>query len=383
MKYLTVPLTQELMQRNQVDLQNLFNQLYGLNVSPAEVDIQHGLKFVHTKTYAFEDHEFAHEHRTWTTNIINQVEILHRRMQTVGKVYNTFHIPKASGGLREISAPSEELKDIQKELLHVLQFQPGARIPSLYPHDTAYAYIPGRSSKEALITHQLNKSKWFLKLDIKHFFPSTNSAFILDVLSKIYPFPQVTWSTITNLVDICTMNDVLPQGAPTSPLISNLVMLPYDKQISDALWNFNRHHFVYTRYADDLLISCRESFKFSEIVEVIKGILDPTPYVLNETKTRYGSSAGRNWNLGLMLNKDNKITLGHMKKKQLRAAVNNFFFDNTSGVTTWSQHDAQILIGELGYLKYVEPNSYKELIEKMEVKYNNTFQAIVKAIFNP
>ena len=86
-------------------------------------------------------------------------------------------------------------------------------------------------------------------------------------------------------------------------------MIPVDFEIARTLREYNHQRFVYTRYADDFQISSKYSFSFTEIQDVIVSILKnfEAPFTINSAKTRYGSSAGQNWNLGLMLNKDNEI----------------------------------------------------------------------------
>ena len=90
---------------------------------------------------------------------------------------------------------------------------------------------------------------------------------------------------------------------------------------------------------------------------------------LNESKTRYGSRSGQNWNLGLMLNQQNNITLGHKKKECLRAALNNFLKDWTNG-TVWSIISTQQLMGELNYFSMIEPEYAAKIFSKLENKYN-------------
>ena len=299
-----------------------------------------------------------------------------------GKMYHTFQIPKAAGGLRTIQAPEDGLKDLQRHIAHAMQYAPNQRFPMVYAHNAAYAYIPGRSPKEALITHQQHGSKWFLKLDIKDFFPSIDTTFLVDTLCHIWPFCYVRHNVLLSLMNACTLDGKLPQGSPASPFLSNMVMLPYDKAISDVLFNFDGHFHIYTRYADDLLISSRQEINLAVVINKIAECLIPTSFVLKPEKTRYGSSAGRNWNLGLMLNKDNQITVGHMTKQALRAAVNNFLVGWKLD-QPWDAEDTQKLVGELGYLKHIEPEYFEHMMTKAQTKLGLNFRTVVKAILNP
>ena len=93
--------------------------------------------------------------------------------QDRASLYHTFHIPKSSGGLRRIDAPTPELMNALRELRTLFEMYMFA----LY-HTTAFAYVRGRSTIDALKRHQRNESKWFLKLDFSDFFGSTTPAFV-------------------------------------------------------------------------------------------------------------------------------------------------------------------------------------------------------------
>ena len=81
--------------------------------------------------------------------------------------YYEFHIPKRSGGLRTITAPNPELKQLQSDYVKMLEDNNSTRY-----HNSCYSYTKGRSAADAVRVHQANKSNWFIKLDIKNFFPS-------------------------------------------------------------------------------------------------------------------------------------------------------------------------------------------------------------------
>ena len=140
-------------------------------------------------------------------------------------------------------------------------------------------------------------------------------------------------------------------------------MLPYDYKISKLLKRGTGEHYVYTRYADDILISCKNKFDWQKLQTQLAEILKP--FTIKTEKTRFGSSAGRNWNLGLMLNKDNNITLGHQKNKQLNAMLNNFLKDFSSGIK-WSLEDTYALQGHLSYLKHISPGYFDYILQKYQ-----------------
>ena len=160
-------------------------------------------------------------------------------------------------------------------------------------------------------------------------------------------------------------------------------MIPIDHALANFFHNRAERNFVYTRYADDLLISSKYAFNYSEIITFINKTFEEfnAPFTINNDKTRYGSSAGSNWNLGLMLNKDNNITLGHKQTQRTRAAINNFLKDFTTP-NRWSIIDTQVLLGNVSYFKSINLSYAEFAIERLEGKYNLKFMDCCKAILN-
>ena len=278
--------------------------------------------------------------------------------------YRHFTIPKKSDPRkrRQIDAPDELLSNIQntykiyiEELLQVL------------PHKAAHAYVKERSTVTAMKVHQRNNSKWFLQMDLKDFFNSINGEWLKKMLLEVYPFRYIEESTLDNLIRASLLNGALPQGSHLSPTLTNLAMVPIDHMITEALHNYDHHHYVYTRYADDITISCKEKFDPDEIITIIKYIFRTwdVPFRINHTKTRFGSSAGRNYHLGLIINKDNKISIGHEKNQKFRAMIFNFC---TVG-NEWEIHDIQKMLGLISYYKAIEP----AFVEKVLTKYGEKF----------
>lgn len=299
-------------------------------------------------------------------------------------LYETFFIPKSSGGLRRIDAPKEELMTALRELKRILEDEMFA----LY-HTNAFAYIKHRSTIHAIKRHQKNESNWFLKVDFSNFFGSTTPEFLMQMISSIFPFCEIVKTEVgrENLeraLSLCFLNGGLPQGTPTSPMLTNLMMIPIDHYLSKALRDFNGKQFVYTRYADDILISCRHDFKFSEVLEMIQDVLNKfdAPFTFKREKTRYGSKNGSNWNLGVMLNKDNEITVGRKKKNRMKMMLANYIRDRKNGVA-WQIHDVQVMNGQLSYYKMVEKEYVEGMIKFMNEKYSCDLMKMIKEDLNP
>lgn len=295
-------------------------------------------------------------------------------------LYDTFPIPKKTGGLRIINAPHPELMNALRELATLLK----EKMFALY-HTSAFAYVSNRSTIDAIKRHQQNGSKWFLKTDFSNFFGSTTLEFVMYMLSMIFPFCEIVKKEdgrkyLEKAMELCFLDGGLPQGTPISPMITNLMMIPIDHRLYNCLRTYEGVNYVYTRYADDILISSRRSFDHEHIVELITKTLTEfkAPFKIKDEKTRYGSSAGSNWNLGLMLNKDNEITIGHKNKRRLRAMICNYILDkvNKNG---WPLHDVQVLRGHINYYKMVEEEYVNEVIAYNNKKFGVNVMQMINA----
>ena len=283
-------------------------------------------------------------------------------------LYHTFYIPKRSGGYRKIDEPLPDLMMALRLLKSIFEEHFGA-----LHHTSAFAYVRGRSAVDAVKKHQMNKSRWFLKTDFSNFFGSTNEDFVWNMIAKIFPFSEVAKvetgrDALRKALSLCFLDGGLPQGTPISPLLTNIIMVPIDHKLTNDLV---KNGYVYSRYADDILISHRESFQYKDVCMYMSEVLKSfgAPFALKPEKTRYGSSAGRNWNLGVMLNKDNKITIGRKNKEYLKAACNSYVVDKRNKVD-WDIHDVLVLRGKISYYKMVEPDYIEQFIRWFNEKNN-------------
>lgn len=274
--------------------------------------------------------------------------------------YTTFHIPKRSGGYRTIQAPNEELKDIQKKILNFL-----IEDCKILCHNSVHSYVKHRNCKTAMEAHQQSGARWFLKLDIKDFFDNCLYEPVLHSLINIHPLSLITEGRLRNIFMLCFLEGKLPQGAPTSPLLSNLYLLSADYMIDKQLKGF-----TYTRYADDILISKTTPFQYTNVVSTVTTFL-PVNLTLKREKIRYGSCNGHNWNLGLMYNKDREITVGYRNKHRVKNMIHNLYTnipeEGTPRFVVWLRSVWE-LKGILAYYQFIEPEYFTALIERYKAK---------------
>ena len=197
--------------------------------------------------------------------------------------YREFEIPKKAGA-RKINylSPGSPLMKLQKRLLvNFLEKQP---LPVC-----AKGFKKGESYLTFLSPH--TDSKFFLRIDIEAFFPTISEDHIKNELSMFISCgPEEDKEKLLDLIcDITTLNHSLPQGACTSPAVSNLVMARTDQRILKYCQVFD---VCYTRYADDLLFSSR-TFDFCEkkwFLKKIKYILSAQKFKINYSKMKYGKN---------------------------------------------------------------------------------------------
>lgn len=307
----------------------------------------------------------------------NQTKALHEKPRK--ELYREFHIPKKSGGLRKIDAPEPELMDALRRLKTIFEED----FKALY-HTSAFAYIKHRSTIDCIKRHKANESKWFAKYDLSNFFGSTTPEYVMKMFSMIFPFSEVIKDEngrkeFETAIELAFLDGGLPQGTPISPTITNIMMIPVDFKLANMLRGLNGQRYIYTRYADDFQVSSRYTFSFREIENLIKQTLNEfdAPFQLNSSKTRYGSSAGSNWNLGVMLNGNNEITVGYRKKKQFQAMLSSYIMDKQHG-TEWDKSDIQAMEGYRNYYKMVEGESIDRMVEHIGRKFNVNVVQMIK-----
>lgn len=166
--------------------------------------------------------------------------------------YCTFNVNKKNGGKRAIDAPNTNIKILQQKLNQVLQ-----SIYSTKP--SVHGFVQGRSVKTNAQQHV--ERQWVFNVDLKDFFPSINFGRVRGMfMARPYSLPEEVATVVAHL---CCFKGNLPQGAPTSPVISNMICAKMDSQLQ-VLAKTSRS--TYTRYADDITFSTTRRRFPSEIV---------------------------------------------------------------------------------------------------------------------
>lgn len=198
--------------------------------------------------------------------------------------YRIFSIPKRTGGYRTIEAPTPLLKKIQQQILeNFLEPHPVSRF--------AKAYKKGATLKEMARFHV--KQHMVVRIDLTDFFGS------LKEVSVFRFFRQQGYSEAVTVIltKLTTYKGALPQGAPTSPTLSNILMRKIDEKVGSYC---SENKIRYTRYADDLVFS--GNFSIKRLLAKLHTVLAPQQLRLNNQKTRVMRRHSTQMVTGLVVN---------------------------------------------------------------------------------
>lgn len=227
-------------------------------------------------------------------------------LRAVPLTYREFTVPKKSGGERKLAAPGERLAVVQRLILRRL-------LGRLEPHEAAEGFRRGHSAATHAKRHMGRAV--VVTLDVKDFFARTSSDRVLEL------FGRVGWNreAAELLVRLTTHRGGLPQGAPTSPALSNLVNRRLDARLAGAAEFADA---VYSRYADDLAFSFDEDepFRIRELVRVVKFVLAKEGYKLHHRKKLHVRRRhNRQLVTGLVVNEH--LAVPRWRRRWLRAVV--------------------------------------------------------------
>ena len=330
----------------------------------------------YTRTIRSEEIPFKVRAKTHVYSMIRALEHIAEMtkefdLNHMEKYYKHYEIPKKSGGKRPIDEPVESLKSSLKLLRHCLEYDCAAKW-----HTSAYAYVPGRGTKDERLYHANRGSRWFEYLDFHNFFGSFTYEYAWKTITQLYPFCMIIEhengkAALEHCLKLCFLKGGLPQGTPISPMLTNLLMIPFDFEMSRNLaHNYGEKRFYYTRYADDICISCSKDFNPKEIEKSVLSMLRDlgAPFELNTKKTHYCSFAGHNFHLGLIYNANKEVTIGWKKKDEIKAMLTNWALDTKNGHAR-SVHDAQVVLGQFNYFRQQEKEYADYVISHLSEKY--------------
>ncbi len=272
-------------------------------------------------------------------------DVIENYITFTDKFYNTYYLPKKSGGKRVIDCPGKNLKTIQRWILKNY-------LDKLEVNKRANGFVKERGIKRNALFH-LNK-KYILTVDIKNFFPSISQKQVFETLNEHYKEKEFA----IKIAKLCTFQRRLPQGAPTSPVLSNLVFKNIDEEIMKYC---NSELINYSRYADDLTFSSDNKNSLQYSYKFVNDLLFKNGFNLNKKKTRYLSGKGKMTITGVNINSGVPKVSSKLKRK-VRAELHHFIIKDQIP-------NLNKLAGYISFISSIEENYLKKINEYIESLY--------------
>ena len=284
--------------------------------------------------------------------------------------YRRFYLPKKTGGQRLISAPMPRLKEAQHWILeNILRLVP--------VHEAAHGFVGGRSIVSNARPHV--GAQVVINLDLKDFFPTVTYPRVKGTFRKL----GYSEAAATILALLCTEPDVdeavldgqtwfiadgerhLPQGAPTSPALTNLLCARLDRRLTGLAAKLG---FIYTRYADDLTFSASgEATKnVNKLRSLVNLIVEGEDFHVHPDKTRVMRPGSRKEVTGIVVN--DKPGVDRPTLRKFRALLHQIEQDGIAG-KRWG-HTDDVLAAIQGYARFVamvDPDKGKILTARVKV----------------
>lgn len=278
-------------------------------------------------------------------------ELIGKMLFADSKFYSLAQIPKKSGGVRKLNIPSVELKYLQRWILDNI-------LSRIHVSQFAMGFCNDKSIVDNAKMHIGNEC--ILNMDIKDFFHSIT----FKMVFRIFAYYGYTKELSFVFAKLCTYEDVLPQGAPTSPYISNIVSLRIDKRLSLIA---EKYQACYSRYADDITFSGNSGIK--KLIEITSNVLEEEGFSLNNKKTRMQFSHQRQEVTGLTIN-GGKV---RVNKKYKRDLYQECYYCKKFGVESHLQKIKcdksfykEHLYGKAYFVNMVEPDEGKKLFDLLD-----------------
>lgn len=302
----------------------------------------------------------------------NQLGFLMLGTDAHGGPYRRFTIPKRNGGERTICAPTETLRFVQRRILDEI-------LAPVAVHSAAHGFVPGRSTVTNAAVHQ--GAGLLLKFDLTDFFPTIHyfrvaglfaslgyavrhgdsfmttsrdeESSVAATLARLCTWSASTWETAAGFA---------PQGAPTSPAISNLVCRRLDARLTGLA---SKSGGQYTRYADDLTFSFPDSdFNIGRFRWWVDQICQQEGFHINYRKFRVLRNSQRQSVTGIVVN--DCLRVPREERRRLRAILHNCRKHGVASQTRGRANFRDWLRGYAAYIHMVHPEEGLPLMREVE-----------------
>ncbi len=280
------------------------------------------------------------------------------------KVYVSYKMKKKRGGYRTIDVPSKKLKFVQRWILENILY-------SMKVSKDSHGFIPGKSIATNAQIHV--GQELVMGIDLKDFFPSIKFNRVNGFFKSVGYNDNIS----TILAELCTFKWQLPQGAPTSPMISNLIASSLDRRLAGFC---KKKNLLYSRYADDITISGGKVLP--RYKTLIFRIITEEGFEINYEKVRIQGRGSCQLVTGLVVN--DKVSIGRKKKRIIKSLVHKISENGSIEANeTNNPFFKEMVYGLLSFTNVVEPEFAQPLIEKINSidwkEFNETYASSQKS----
>lgn len=284
--------------------------------------------------------------------------------------YTLFEIPKKDKSPRLICAPRQPLKGIQRRILDRI-------LSDVPPHETAHGFVPGRSIVTNAAVHQ--SKEIVIKFDLENFFPSMHYYRVMGLFAQLgydvgegfFQSDDESEAIAPVLARLTTYTSnpkewgrgYLPQGAPTSPYIANLICRGLDARLSGLARSLDGD---YTRYADDMTFSFAElpRTKIGRFRWWVDQICQQEGFAVNQKKFRVVRRSQRQMVTGIVVN--DTLRVPRKERRRFRAILHNCERYGLESQARGRKDFPAYLQGYASYINMVHPDEGRKFIEQVE-----------------
>lgn len=307
--------------------------------------------------------------------------------------YHLFRILKRDGGTRIIEAPAPALKKVQRRLSDILY-----EIAPIKP--CAYAFCKGKDKGIKWNANRHKRKKWVINIDLKDFFPSIHFGRVRGLFLSA-PF-NCTEEAATILAQVTCYKGHLAQGAPSSPIVSNLICRRLDNRLIDFA---RENKLTYTRYADDITFSTNLSELPAALGSIEDGALvlseelrhiveDENGFQINEDKIHYATRQNRQNVTGLVVNEKVNVTRHYIREirgmlyawktfGKKEAAVEHYYSYRPMEVSNPEERFGREVQGRINYVGFIRGKEDRTYATLCQMLWNLEPKANLKVRYNP
>lgn len=339
-------------------LEDIINKLYKNLNGLKGIELEKYYEEISINGFRYKYSTFYDRNKVIYNNLSNYIRLYNYIDNKINMSYSEFTIPKKNGGYRTIESPNDDLKEAQRLIVDLV-------LKNIEISLCSTGFIEGKSIRDNASKHICKK--FVLNIDLEDFF---NTIGMLRVYN-MFITSGIPHKEAEKMTKICTKSGYLPQGAPSSPYISNIICSNLDKRLNNLSKTIDGD---YTRYADDITIST-DDVRINKYIKTIEKIITEEGFRINYKKLRLLSSNTKQLVTGIIVNEKLNIDRGYIRKIR-----QELYYCSKYGIKQHMLHEGinlseeeyiNKLNGKINFIKSVNPNIGNKLYYNLQILTQN------------